>query len=108
MTKLVALANAVSNRVARPISYIHMPVPIDRNDDAYFRPLGGLALQPGTALYLGLIHADGAKSVKARIAAAAKYVPSFGIATECGIARARKPSVVKRLLKAHATVSREP
>ena len=107
MTRLVALANAVSKRVRRPIAYIHMPVPIARDDDAYFRPLADLALKPNTELYIGLVHADGAKSVKSRIAAASKYVPSFGIATECGIARARKPSVVRKLIKAHAAVSRE-
>lgn len=106
--KLVELANAVSKRMARPIGYIHMPVPVDRDDDAYFRPLGDLKLQNGSELYLGLVHADGAKSVKARIAAATKYVSSFGIATECGIARARKPHVVRKLLKAHAGISQEP
>ena len=108
MTKLVEVANALSRRVARPIGYFHMPVPIDRHDDGYFRPLDDLALQPNTELYLGLVHADGTKNVKARIAAAAKYVPSFGIATECGIARARKPSVVKKLIKAHTAVLQEP
>ena len=107
MTRLVALANAVSKRVPRLIDYVHMPVPIARHDDAYFRPLGDLALDPRTELYLGLVHADGARSVKARIAAAARYAPSFGIATECGIARARKPGVVRKLIKAHAEVSQD-
>jgi methionine synthase II (cobalamin-independent) len=107
MAKLVGIANAVSNRVARQINYIHMPVPIARNDDAYFRPLANLALKRNTELYLGVVHDDGAKNIKARIAAAAKYIPSFGIATECGIARARKPSVVKKLIKAHAAASQE-
>ncbi len=107
MTRLVALANAVSKRVLRPIDYIHIPVPIDRHDDAYFQPLRDLALNPKTELYLGLVHADGARSVRARIAAAAKYVPSFGISTECGIARARKPSLVRKLIRAHANVSQE-
>lgn len=108
MTNLVELANAVSKRVSRPIAYIHMPVPIDRDDDPYFRPLGDLSLKSKTELILGLVHGDGTKSNKARIAAASKHVESFGIATECGIARARKPSLVKKLIKAHAAVSVEP
>jgi hypothetical protein len=106
--KLVEIANAISKRVKRPIAYIHMPVPIDRNDDAFFRPLRDLRLQPGTELYLGLVHADGAAKVQARIDAAAKYVPEFGISTECGFARSRGTGLVKTLLKAHAQVSREP
>jgi hypothetical protein len=39
--------------VQRPITHIHMPVPIHRSDDAYFQPLSGLRLKPGTELYLG-------------------------------------------------------
>jgi len=84
---------------------INIPLPIARHNDAYFRPLSDLALKPETEIYLGLVHADGAGNVRARIAAAAKYVPSFGIATECGIARARKLSAVKQLIRAHAAVS---
>lgn len=39
------------------------PVPIDRDDDAYFAPLESLLLHEGTELYLGLIHReDGARS----------------------------------------------
>jgi len=67
-----------------------------------------LQLAPGTELYLGLIHADGAENVKQRIAAASKYVSDFGIATECGMARARTPEVVMTLLQAHAANSQEP
>jgi methionine synthase II (cobalamin-independent) len=108
MTKMVEIANAITKVVARPIAYFHMPVPINRDDEEYFRPLLDLKLGRGAEVYLGLVHADGADKVKARIDAAAKYLPEFGIATECGIARARNPNVVKALLKAHAAVSRAP
>jgi methionine synthase II (cobalamin-independent) len=106
--KLVEVANRFTETVSRPVSYIHMPVPIDRGDDAYFAPLRELRLSPGTELYLGLVHADGVDATNQRIAAAAKYSGDFGIATECGIARQRTPELVRRLLEVHAGASREP
>ena len=106
--KLVEVANRFTETLGRHITYIHMPVPIDRSDDAYFEPLGELHLSPGTELYLGLVHADGVDRTNRRIAAAAKYCGDFGIATECGIARQRSPELVRRLLEIHAGASREP
>ena len=106
--KLVEAANRFTETVGRPISYIHMPVPIDRGDDAYFAPLRELRLAPGTELYLGLVHADGVDATNRRIAAAAEYCGDFGIATECGIARQRTPELVRRLLEIHAGASQEP
>ena len=102
------MANALTGAVARPITYIHMPVPVNRDDDAYFEPLRGLRLGAQTELYLGLVHADGVEATNRRIAAAAKAVADFGIATECGIARQRTPELVRRLLEIHAAASREP
>ena len=107
--KLVEMANALTKRIPHDIAYIHMPVPAARSDDGYFRPLGGLELKPHTQLYLGLVHAsDGAVGTRARIDAARRYVRAFGIASECGMARARTPEVVRGLLKVHVDVSREP
>jgi methionine synthase II (cobalamin-independent) len=106
--KMVELANAIAKAVTRPITYFHMPVPVDRSDDAYFQPLDKLAVSPATELYLGLVHADGVDATRARIAAASRHVASFGIATECGMARSRTPELVKRLLQAHADASSEP
>jgi hypothetical protein len=107
-SKLVEVANRFTETVARPIAYIHIPVPVDRSDEAYFAPLQGLRLSPATELYLGLVHADGVDATNERIAAAAKYCADFGIATECGIARQRTPELVRRLLEIHAGASREP
>jgi hypothetical protein len=65
-------------------------------------------LAPETEIYLGLIHvADGVEGARKRIELARKYVPRFGVATECGFARARKPDVVRRLLAIHADVTRK-
>ncbi len=106
--KLVGMANALAATVPRAITYIHMPVPIDRADDSYFQPLRDLRLAAGTELYLGLVHHDGVEATNRRIAAASRYASGFGIATECGIARLRTPELVRTLLEIHAGASREP
>src|SRR5437764_13980422 len=49
---MVELANLIAQYVRRPMAYMHMPVPIDRDDDAFYAPLQGLKLPPGTELYL--------------------------------------------------------
>ncbi|HVA14189.1 MAG TPA: hypothetical protein VNF99_13120 [Stellaceae bacterium] len=107
--KMVELANALASSVQHPIAFLHMPVPIARSDDAFFKPMAGLSLAPQTELYLGMVHPeDGADGIKKRAAAASKYVSGFGIATECGIARQRKPELVRRILAIHAEGSKEP
>jgi hypothetical protein len=85
-----------------------MPVPIARDDDAYFAPLASLVIDAETELFLGLVHADAPENSLRRIKAASNYVSGFGIATECGIARKRTPEMVRKLLNAHAAASREP
>ena len=107
--KMVELANALAQAIGHPLAFVHMPVPVARTDDAFFAPLQGLELAPGTELYLGVVHAaDGAEGTRKRIAVAGRYVKAFGIATECGIARARTPDLVKSLIEVHAATSREP
>lgn len=99
---MVTIANALTEGIARPITWIHMPVPRDRSDDAYFAPLGKLKLAPSTELYLGLVHyTDGEAGTRRRMAAADKTVARYGIATECGLGR-RDPSTLSDLLKVHA------
>ena len=107
--KMVELANALMQTVAHSISYVHMPVPVARTDDTFFQPLRNLKLAAGTDLYLGLVHAaDGVEGVKKRAAAASKYVKGFGIATECGMGRAKTPKAVMNLLEIHANACQEP
>jgi methionine synthase II (cobalamin-independent) len=107
--KLVETANGIAAAVKRPLQWIHMPVPVSRTDDAYFAPLARLQLHPETELYLGLIHAsDGIAGTQQRIAVASRYATGFGVATECGIARARKPGLVRELLALHAQAAAEP
>jgi len=103
--QMVDFANALAAAMPHKLAYIHMPVPIGRSDDAFHKPLRDLKLGSGTALFLGVVHAkDGVEGTKARIAAARRYAPEFGIATECGMARARSEDTVRTLLKIHADV----
>ena len=82
-------------------------MPKERDDDAYFAPLAGLALKPGCELYLGLVHTTGGiAGTRRRIAAAEKVVQDFGIATECGLAR-RPPETIPALLRQHAEAAGE-
>ena len=101
--KAVGLANLLMKSAGHQVNWIHMPVPVDRDDDAYFEPLKDLHLNEETDLFLGLVHAgDGAEGTKRRMATAGKFVKDFGIATECGIARLRTPELVRQLLQVHA------
>jgi hypothetical protein len=103
--KMVEFANALAKTIAHPLAWVHMPVPVDRSDDAFHRPFGKLSLPKGCELFLGVVHAkDGAEGAKARIAAARRHAPAFGIATECGMARARSEETVRKLLQIHADV----
>lgn len=105
MGDMVDLANRLSEGTARPIHLIHMPVPRDRSDDAYFEPLKRLELKPPTQLCLGLVHyTDGVAGARKRLATAEKYVKDFSIATECGFGR-RPPDTIPELLRIHAEVA---
>lgn len=107
--KLVDTANGIVESIGRPLTYIHMPVPIDRSDDDYFKPLQNLKLGANTELYLGIVHArDGIEGTNKRLAAARKYAKNFGVASECGIARSRGPGLVHQFLDVYAGVSRDP
>ncbi|MEN3279464.1 MAG: hypothetical protein V7607_604 [Solirubrobacteraceae bacterium] len=97
-SKLVTVANAIVAGAVREVSWIHMPVPIDRDDDAYFAPLAELELPPDTKLYLGLVHRqDGVAGAERRIGAAIRVVGGFGVATECGMGRAPAKAIPELL-----------
>ncbi|WP_223622468.1 hypothetical protein [Microbacterium sp. EST19A] len=100
---LVRYANAVVAASARSITWLHLPVPITRDDEAYFAPLAGLV--PVEELYLGVVHReDGVEGAARRVAAAATFAPEFGVATECGIGRAPAGST-EGILRTHAEVA---
>ena len=102
---MVEIANLVSRDVKRTIELIHMPVPKDRDDDAYFQPLNQLTLRPETKLCLGIVHyTDGVEGTERRLRTANRYASGFAIATECGFGR-RAPETIPGLLRIHAKVA---
>ncbi|KRA24944.1 hypothetical protein ASD65_11270 [Microbacterium sp. Root61] len=103
---LVRFANALFAAAPRPITWLHLPVPIERDDEAYYAPLAELALPEKTELYLGLVHReDGAEGAARRSASASKFVPAFGVGTECGIGRAPE-GTTEGILRTHAEAAR--
>jgi hypothetical protein len=102
MGDMVELANRLAAGIQRNIDLVHMPVPRDRSDEAYFEPLKKLKLRPETELCLGLVHyTDGIDGTRRRLATAEKFVRDFSIGTECGFGR-RDPSTIPELLRIHA------
>ena len=98
--KLVEVANALAAALYRPLNWIHLPVPVQVEED-YFAPLADLRLKPETELYLGVLHLqDGKVGARWRISCAHRYVASFGVATDCGWGRGGS-AAVDQLLELH-------
>ncbi len=98
------LTNGLMARIGRSVQFMHMPVPAERDDDAFYAPLSGLKLRPETELYLGLVHdTDGTEGTLRRIATARRHVNDFGVATECGFGR-RPAESVPALIDLHTKI----
>jgi hypothetical protein len=98
---MVEFANDVCEATARSVDWVHMPVPRQRDDAAYYAPLKDLRLKPGMQLFLGLLHKyDGVAGARRRAAAAIPYFIDFGVATECGMGR-RLAADIPGLLDLH-------
>jgi hypothetical protein len=105
MGDMVEFTTRLVRGLHRPMQLVHMPVPRDRSDDAYFAPLKKLALADETELCLGLVHyTDGLDGTKQRLATARRHAGNFSIATECGFGR-RDPQTIPELLRLHAQVA---
>jgi hypothetical protein len=106
---LTRIANAIEQGLSRPLDWIHMPVPVNRRDAAYFEPLTELELNGGE-LFLGLVHLeDGVAGTEARIRTAQTALGStrsFGVATECGMGQYPRDAL-EELLRIHAAVGAE-
>jgi hypothetical protein len=107
---LAAVAASLLNGVRRHIDWLHMPVPAGVDED-WFTPLRDLPPLEPTELYLGLVNlAWGVDGVQRMIAAASTAVPSFGVATACGVGRAPaaeggSPTTFQALLRLHAALA---
>ena len=107
MGVMVEMADAVRRALRRGVDFLHMPVPKDRTDAAYFKPLADLRGYDETQLYLGLIHHADRAGDQARMRAARAVVPSFGVASECGWGRT-DPQRVPSLLESHRLAVEDP
>jgi hypothetical protein len=105
MGDMVAFTNALLAAMHRPVQLVHMPVPRDRDDDAYFAPLKDLRLPKETELCLGLVHhTDGLAGTLKRLDTANRHAQNFAIGTECGFGR-RQPETLTELLRIHAAAA---
>jgi len=99
----VKFANAAIAESGRRVDYVQLTVPIQRDDDAYFKPLE--ALKAGdTRVFMGVVNSDGLQGARRRAQAARKYLKDFGISAECGFGR-ELPEKIPELLKLHREVA---
>jgi hypothetical protein len=102
MGVMVAFHNEIASRAKHGLAWVHMPVPKDREDDAYFAPLSEIRLRPETELILGLVHRlDGIDGARRKRDVARRYAPAFGIGTECGMGRYFKPETIPETFALH-------
>jgi hypothetical protein len=101
----VRMTNLAIEHSAGRLDYVQMPVPRDRDDDAYFAPLADLK-SDATTVYIGLVHlTDGVEGTRKRLAAfRRRYTGDYGIATECGWGR-RKSGTIADLIKIHRDIA---
>ena len=97
---LVEMMNGIAGATRRPIDFLHIPVPKDRTDDAFYAPLQDFKRPTGMKLYLGLLHHDDDAGDKKRVAVARRHVAEFGLSAECGWGRT-EPGRLPGLLKGH-------
>lgn len=102
---LAAIVAGILWATPRPITFIHLPVPIERDDAAYFTPIEAVDVPEGTELYRGLLHhEDGVAVARRRASAPAGALPRFGVATECGFGGVPSERTTA-LLEMHAAVA---
>jgi hypothetical protein len=97
---LVELMNGILSGVARPVDYIHLPVPSHCTDDEFFLPFRDYEGSDATKVFVGMIHHDDVAGDKQRIEVAARHIDNLGVASECGWGRA-EPATVASLLESH-------
>jgi hypothetical protein len=97
---LAEIGAAIFRMAERRVDFLHLPVPRERDDPAYFAPLRSLRLPERARLYLGLIHHADGDGDRRRIDIARRFVDGFGVATECGWGRG-DPARLDGLLESH-------
>lgn len=94
----VIFTNRIVAASSRPVAFMHLPVPRNFMEDAYYEPLRNLRVPAETEIYLGLVHyTDAPAGNEQRMGIAKRYLAKFGVATECGFGR-RDPATIPKLL----------
>ncbi|MGE5689072.1 MAG: class I SAM-dependent methyltransferase [Pseudomonadota bacterium] len=102
----VQLANALAAGLARSLDWLHLPLAAAPDDAAFVAPLARLRVQPGTEVYLGLLHPEEREAeARTRIEVAHGALETFGVATPCGWGRLA-PRLVPELVARHVRLSR--
>jgi hypothetical protein len=105
----VQVANAVTERASRPVSWFAFTVPQYQADAAYFAPLTDLAVAPETDVAFALVpyHPDtqppGTTERQVALIDAQLGDRPWGICTECGMGRVEREDVT-RLLDLHRQI----
>ena len=111
----VELVHRLNARARRQVSWFAFTVPQYQRDPAYFEPIRNLRVQPGTQLYFSLVpyHPEDQLpgTTSDQVALIDTYLVnhpgnggvSWGISTECGLARAQREDI-PRLLDLHREI----
>lgn len=113
----VRVANAVSSRASRPVSWIAFTVPQAQREDRYFAPLRDLQAGTETELAFGLVPyypadqapgttGDQVALIDAHLAASPAGPREWAICTECGMGRVDSKDVTALLDLYRATLDR--
>lgn len=114
----VQLINAVNARVRREVGWYAITVPQDEVREEFFAPLAGLRVAFYTELYFGIVpyHPDdqSAGTTERQVELIERYIQSahgagrgpvsWGVCTECGMARVERQDV-RRLLEIHREIT---
>lgn len=100
MEVVVNFCNQIASHLTHPLNFVHMPVSVPDADASFFRPLQNINLAKETQIYLGILHPKIPDGDADRVQLAQHFLPSFGVATECGWGR-KSTETVDALLQVH-------
>jgi hypothetical protein len=112
----VAVVNRLNAQARRQVSFFAFTVPQYQRDPAYFAPLRGLRIRPGTDIFFALVPYHPDEQEPGTTAEQVRLIDRFlvqhpgiggpipwGICTECGMARAEREDI-PRLLDLHREI----
>lgn len=102
----VDMANQGARATGRSVEWVQMSVQLSNGfKESYYEPLRRLEIGDAR-VYLGLIHLhDGVDGALQRIAIAKRYLPDFGISTQCGWGRRPLDQNLEDLLELHKQIA---